>query len=402
MNASGNEAKLHIRTGRIREEKFQLRDLNFRLILYVTLLSVAGILFVNSATANEVTQSVVSTTTKQIIGVVAGIVMMVGMAFIDYHKYVKYAFVLYILAAGLLVYLLVFGQSIYGARRWLYFPFFGTIQPSEFAKPALILALTFVLYKAKDKINKFWVLLIYFGVTAPILGMVLMEPDLSTAIVLFIVMVSMLFLGGISYKWVLGVTIAVIPLIALFFIALYQPGQEIFHLVLKDHQVERINAFFFPENHPDVIRQQNNSVMAIASGGFFGKGIGNSSLDSVKNGNFLSEEQCDFIFAVIGEETGFFGSFIILSLIALTVFECFRTAHKANDTAGKLLAAAAGASIGFQSLINIGVALLLIPNTGIPLPFLSAGLSSLLSSYILIGFVLSVGLYGKLKRRVFV
>ena len=206
----------------------------------------------------------------------------------------------------------------------------------------------------------------------------------------------------VRHALVVGVLIAMIPVILVLIIAVYQPEQTILHSFLKDHQVERINAYFFPENYPDVVRQQNNSVMAIASGGFFGKGLGNSSLDSVKNGNFLSEEQCDFIFAIVGEETGFFGCAVVIILLGLVVFECFYTAYKCEDLAGRVIAGGAGASIGFQSLINISVALGLVPNTGIPLPFISAGLSSLLSTYLLIGCVLSIRLYGSVQRRVII
>ena len=386
--------------GVVRHEKFHMRDFNFRLMIYVLALSVLGVLFVHSATENEVTQSLVSTTVKQIIGVAFGVVLMVVLAFLDYIHFVRFSWVFYLFSILLLVYLLVFGQAIYGAKRWLYFPFLGTIQPSEFTKPALLLFLSFIIYRLKDKISKVYVILLYFAAAAPILVLVLMEPDLSTAVVLTIIIVVCLFLGEISYKWVVGVMIAMIPVILFLIIAVYQPEQTILHSILKDHQVERINAYFFPQNYPDVVRQQNNSVMAIASGGFFGKGIGNSSLDSVKNGHFLSEEQCDFIFAIVGEETGFLGCFVVMVLLGLVVFECFWTAFKCNDLAGRVIAGGAGASIGFQSLINVSVALGLVPNTGIPLPFISAGLSSLLSTYILIGVVMSIRLYGSVQRRV--
>ena len=388
--------------GVVRREKFHLRDFNFRLLIYVIALSVLGVLFVHSATENEVTQSIVSTTVKQIIGVAFGVVLMVVIAFLDYIQLVRFSWIFYVLSILLLIYLLVFGPSIYGAKRWLYFPFLGTIQPSEFTKPALLLFLSFIIFRLKDRISKVYVVLLYFAATAPILFLVLSEPDLSTAVVLAIIIVVCLFLGEISYKWVIGVMIAMIPVILFLIIAVYQPEQTILHSFLKDHQVERINAYFFPENYPDVVRQQNNSVMAIASGGFFGKGLGNSSLDSVKNGNFLSEEQCDFIFAIVGEETGFFGCAVVIILLGLVVFECFYTAYKCEDLAGRVIAGGAGASIGFQSLINISVALGLIPNTGIPLPFISAGLSSLLSTYILVGGVQSIKLYGSVQRRVII
>lgn len=387
--------------GYVKEQKIHVRDFNFRLMAYVLILSVIGVLVVHSATANEHTQSLLSTTVKQIIGVGGGLIICIVLSLIDYHKLVKYSWVFYAMAILALVYLLVFGQDIYGAKRWIYFPLLGTVQPSEFAKPALILALSFLVLKLKEHISKVWAVLLFFLVSAPILLMVLMEPDLSTAIVLMIIIVTALFLAGLDYKWIIGVIIAMIPFVVMFFIALYQPGQGILHKVFKEHQVERINAFFFPEQYPDLIRQQQNSIMAIGSGGFFGKGLGSSSLESVKNGKFLSEEQCDFIFAIIGEEMGFFGTMVVIILLGLVTFECFRTAKKCNDLVGKVIAGTAGSAIAFQSLINIGVALLLIPNTGIPLPFLSAGLSSLLSTYILIGFVLNTGLWGKLKRRVF-
>ena len=121
----------------------------------------------------------------------------------------------------------------------------------------------------------------------------------------------------------------------------------------------------------------------------------------MKNGHFLSEESCDFIFAVVGEELGFAGSCVIILLVALIVFECFHTAGRCVDATGKVIAGTVGAMFAFQSFINIGVAVLLLPNTGIPLPFVSAGMSSLLSSFMMIGMVLSVSLWGRKNKRVF-
>ncbi len=387
--------------GYLNETKFRARDINFRLIFYVILLSTIGVFVVHSATSNEVTQTIVSTTVKQIVGVGMGLAVMLILAFIDYRKLVKYSWVFLLVSIASLVYVRFFTRAIYGAHRWIYVPFFGTIQPSEFSKPALLLFLAFVLYKMKDRINKVYMLLLYFAVAAPVLVLVLMEPDLSTSIVLTLMIISLLYLADISYKWIVGVMIAMIPLVGLFFFAVYQEGQPILWKLFEEHQIARINAYFFPELYPANVYQQNNSVMAIGSGGLFGKGLNTSSLESVKNGQFLSEEQCDFIFAVVGEELGFIGAVVVIILILLIVFECFRMARKCQDVVGKVIAGGAGAAIGFQSFINIAVALLLIPNTGIPLPFVSAGMSSLLSSFILLGLSLSVGLRGRLKKRVF-
>ena len=376
--------------GKVENSNNKIRSVNFRLIIAVLISSVIGVLVVHSATANEVTNSVVSTTVKQIIGVAGGIVIMVILMLIDYHKLVKYSFLFYIFAIGFLVYLLVFTQPISGAKRWIYFRGFGTIQPSEFAKPALLMFMAFFVHKFEDRISHVLSVLIFIACAAPILALVLSEPDLSTAIVIIVTLISVLFLSGISYKWVLGVILAILPFIIVFIIAVYQPGQGILHALLKPHQVERINGYFFPDDFPNVVYQQRNSVMAIGSGGFFGKGLNNSSLESVKNGSFLSEEQCDFIFAVIGEELGFVGAFAVIALIGVITFECFRIARQCTDTVGKVIAGTSGSILFVQSFINIGVATLVLPNTGIPLPFFSAGLSSLLSSFILIGLVLSV------------
>lgn len=387
--------------GNINEDRFRLRDLNIRLIVYVILLSVIGILVVHSATANEVTNSLVSTTTKQIIGVGGGIIVMAVISVIDYRKLTKYAWVFYLLAIAGLSYVLFFTDAIYGAKRWIHIPLFGTIQPSEFSKPALLLFLSFFVHKMSAKIDKFWCILLFLLAASPILILVLEEPDLSTSIVLIMSVVFVLYLAGVSYRWVIGVLLLMVPVVVVFFIAVYQPGQAMLYSVLEEHQVQRINAYFFPELYPAKTYQQNNSIMAIGSGGFLGKGLNTSSLESVKNGQFLSEEQCDFIFAVVGEELGFLGCAVVIILIILVVVECFLTAEKCKDDVGRIIAGGVGGMIGIQSFINIGVATLLIPNTGIPLPFISAGLSSLLSTFIMIGLVLSVSIWGRQKRRVF-
>lgn len=387
--------------GRLEENKYRIRNLNFRLIIYVLILSVFGVLMVHSATSGEATTSIFSTTEKQIFGVIAGIFLVALLVIFDYRKLVKFAWIFYAAALLLLLYVQFFAPAIYGARRWIYIPAFGTVQPSEFAKPALILFLSFTAALMKEKISRIYLLLLYFAAAAPVIVLVLMEPDLSTTIVLVIITLTILFVSGISYKWVIAALVAVLLFGILFLIAVYQEDQVWLKLVLREHQMERINGFFFPEQFPATVYQQNSSVMAIGGGGLFGKGLNTTSLESVKNGDFLAEEQCDFIFAVVGEELGFMGSAALILLISLIVFECFLVAARTSDLQGKLIAAGAGASIGLQSFINIGVSMLLIPNTGIPLPFISAGMSSLLSSFIMIGLVLSVSFRGPRGKKVF-
>ena len=132
--------------------------------------------------------------------------------------------------------------------------------------------------------------------------------------------------------------------------------------------------------------------MAIGSGKLTGKGLNNNVVNSVKNGNFISKPQTDFIFTIIGEELGFIGSALVILLLLGIVAECFIIAHKSKDISGRIVAAGMGALVGFQGMVNIAVATGLFPNTGLPLPFVSAGLTSLVSLYIGMGFVLNVGL----------
>ena len=159
---------------------------------------------------------------------------------------------------------------------------------------------------------------------------------------------------------------------------------------------------FLPDNASDEAYQQKNSVMAIGSGQLTGKGLDNNTTTSVKNGNFISEPQTDFIFAVVGEEMGFLGSALIIILLLLITIECIIIAKRAKDLSGRLLCCGVAALIGFQSFVNICVVTGLMPNTGIPLPFVSYGLTSLVSSFIGIGLVLNVGLqprkYGSGER----
>ena len=161
---------------------------------------------------------------------------------------------------------------------------------------------------------------------------------------------------------------------------------------LEPYQINRILAFINPGKYAELNLQQDNSKMAIGSGRLYGKGLFNDTAISVKNGKFLSEEHTDFIFSVIGEELGFIGCMIVLLLFLLFVFECLGMASRARDMAGRLFCTGMAALVGFQAFTNIAVATGVFPNTGLPLPFISYGVSSLASLYIGIGILLNVGL----------
>ena len=379
---------------------YRLRNLNIRLLLYTALLCYAGILFLTSATMLEGG----STVNKQMIGLAAGFVIMIVAAAVDYHFLTKLAVPIYGICLTLLVLVLFIGQNYNNAKRWILIANSYTIQPSEFVKMGLVVffAAFFSYWVRKEKLNHPLVIVSSAALAGICAFLVYREPDLSTTLVILFSFLVIIYASGISYKWIFGVLLGVAPVVIFVAIRLVWQANLILAgtppesgTLIQNYQMNRILSWRFPELFPGLVYQSQNSIMAIGNGGLTGKGLFNTTLESVKNGNFLVEQDCDFIFAVIGEETGFAGSCIVILLFFFVTVECLYTAIRARDLEGRLIAVGVGAIFAFQSFINMGVASGLLPNTGIPLPFISAGLSSLWSSFIGIGLVLNVGLQRK-------
>lgn len=328
---------------------------------------------------------------KQIMGIMIGFGIVLVLSLIDYHRILSFAPLIYALSVAILIAVLLFGKTINNATRWLVLPAIGQIQPSEFVKIGLIMFFAWFFDRNEERISRIQTLLPAAALFGGAVFLILKEPDLSTSIVCVVVFICMLFVAGLSYRWIAGGLAVMVPCGALF-IYLLQYGLVPF---LKTYQANRILAFVFPSRFAEANLQQNNSIMAIGSGMLQGKGLNNNTLASVKNGNFLSEEQTDFIFAVIGEELGFIGCTVVIILIALVAFECLLMASRARDMGGKLICTGMAALVAFQSFTNIAVATGLFPNTGLPLPFISYGVSSLLSIYCGIGVALNVGFQRK-------
>lgn len=364
-------------------KKYYWKDYNFILVLLVAALSVFGTLVVGSA--KESLQG------KQIFGVALGLTLMFAVSLVDYVWVLEFYGLIYLAALAGLVLVLLFGDEVNGARRWIDLGF-TSFQPSEFAKILLILFFAEFLRIHEKDLNRKRTL-IQCAVLAGIpLALICVEPSLSTTICTALVICLMIYAAGLSYRFIGTMALVLIPAAVLFLLIAVQPNQP----VLKDYQQRRILAFINPEEYAsDEAYQQNNSVMAIGSGKLTGKGLNNNTTTSVKNGNFILEPQTDFIFAIIGEELGFIGSCVVIALLLLIVVQCIRTGMKARNFAGQMICCGVGGLIGIQSFINIAVATKLIPNTGVPLPFVSYGLTSLVSLYIGIGFVLNVGLQPK-------
>ena len=201
-----------------------------------------------------------------------------------------------------------------------------------------------------------------------------------------------MYLAGLSYKFIGTVLAIAIPVAVIFISIIVQPNQPF----LEPYQQKRVLAWLEPEKYAsDEAYQQNNSLMAIGSGQLKGKGLNNNTTTSVKNGNFILEPQTDFIFAIVGEELGFVGCCIVIGLLLLIVIQCILIGIKSQDMAGRIICCGIATQIGFQGFVNISVATGIFPNTGVPLPFVSYGLTSLVTLYMGIGIVLNIGLQPK-------
>lgn len=360
-------------------KRYSIKNYNFKLIFLALAISIFGIMMIGSA--REGFQI------RQIYGVVLGVIVMLVVSVIDYTFLLNFYWFIYIFNLVMLISVYIFGDSSNGAQRWIDIGI--RFQPSELAKILLILFYAQFIIKHREKLNTFRVLASMVLLFLPPLLLIYKQPDMSTSILIVVIFCVLLFIGGLSFKIIGGVLAVVVPIAVIALVLVLQPDQDL----IKDYQQTRILAWLQPDKYSNAEGyQQQNSVTAIGSGQLTGKGYKNNVVGSVKNGNFISEPQTDFIFAIVGEELGFIGCCSLIVLLALLVIECIKNGRRAKDLSGTLICAGVAANIGFQSFINIGVATAVLPTTGIPLPFMSYGLTSLVSLYIGLGLVLNIGL----------
>ncbi len=372
---------------------YNFKNYDFLLVFYMVVLNVLGVMIIRSAVsaADYKDPQVV----RQIIGSFAGLAICIVLSLVDYRHIVKHSTFIYVVSVFMLLGVKIYGTaSGHGAVRWIQLPVLGQVQPAEFVKIGLIVFYAAFFQNVKKLINTPHVILGAFALYLIPISLVLLQPNLSTAIIMTVIIAAIVFAADLSYKWILGVVFAIVPFAAIF-VYLFKSGLYDHIPFLQGYQAERILTFLNPSDNTQTFYQQMYSIMAIGSGQFAGKGLNNDSIFSVKNGNFLAEEDNDFIFAVIGEELGFRGSIIIVIIFLLIILECLIIASKAKKLSGRLICVGMMAWIGFQTYTNIAVATGIFPNTGITLPFFSRGVSSLISVYIGMGLVLNVALQRK-------
>ena len=357
---------------------FSIKRFDFMLVFMILTLNLIGIFAISSAAP--------SLQMRSVLGTAVGITVMLMICALDYNWVLKFYWILYIVAIVLLLTVILAGSTGGGAQRWIQLGGL-TFQPSETVKILLILFYAKFIMKYNNRMKSFTMVAACVILITPPIFLIMQQPDLSTSIMLLIIFSVMMFVGGLSYKVVAAILIVTVPSFIIFINLVIREGSTI----VKPYQRDRILAWLHPENYETTSAYQTMySIMAIGSGQLSGKGYRVSGYSSLLNSGYVSQSQTDFIFTVIGEQFGFIGSCVVVLLCAVIAIRCFLIAREAQDTAGMVIASGMGAWTGFQSFMNIGVATGILPNTGIPLPFVSYGLTSLVSLYMGVGFLLNV------------
>ena len=356
--------------------KKYLRNIDWWLVFAVLGLMIIGLVLIYSATLTFNTGTVKSWhMQRQSMFMVVGVLLVIASLFVDYRSLKPFDWPLYGFNIFLLLAVMAFGKSLLGAQRWI--SIFGLqFQPSEFSKLFLIICLASFVERRLHNLTEFKDYLPIFGYIFVPFFLVMRQPDLGTSLTFIAILISVIFVTGFRYKW--------FAICGAGFIAL----MPFFWMVLKDYQKNRILTFLDPGRDPfgrgyHVIQ----SKMAIGSGGFWGHGWLQGTQSQL---NFLPENHTDFIFSVAGEEFGFIGASIIIGLYAILIWRSVMIALNADDDFGALLATGVTGMFMFHVLVNIGMTCGIMPVTGVPLPFLSYGVSSLITNLMLVGLLLNI------------
>ena len=361
------------------ERKVHLRDFDGILLLAALGLAALGTMLIYSGTlsgfgspsASDLSHPVV----RQATFIGLGLLLALGIASFDYRALGTLGTGLYIASIATLVFVLVVGDDTYGSRRWI---LIGdtAVQPSEIAKLVIIIVLAKYLSDRRDSINRLPVFLTSLALAALPTALVLAEPDLGSAVIFGAIWLVMVTVAGADWRHLLGLAGAA---------AVSFPFLT---LALQGYQRERISLWLDPESDPlgggfNILQAR----ISIGSGGIFGKGLTDGTQTQL---NYLRTETTDYVFSVLGEELGFLGAMVLFALFVVLLWRCLRAGELSRDLFGRLLATGIVIFILLQTFINIGVNIGLLPVTGIPLPFVSQGGSSLVTLFIGIGVLQSV------------
>ena len=390
-------------------KEYDFKSFCFPLLLIVYILGFVGVYLIYVLDYYEKQAIKQNLYSKQILAFAIGIGLILVVALIDYHIIAKLSPLIYLAGIGLLLICRfvdkppIYGWAHYTAKRWIKIggdPSLGInnpgfeFQPSEIVKIAIVITLSWFFFKVHKYIKKLWVLAVSVAIVAVPLVFIFKQPDLSTTILLFVVFAVMVLISGVSYKYIVPILAVFVP--TAIFLLWYI--QQDFQTVFTVYQVNRVKSLFYPEDFPELAYQQQNAVAAIKQGGLTGKVL--QGVEANLASRSVPVRESDFIFASVCEVFGFIGAVIILLGYAIMILMIIRIARKSKDYLGRMIAVGFGSMLLVQVSINVGVVTYILPNTGIALPFMSSGLSSLLVNLLMIGILLNVSLQPRGKAKV--
>jgi rod shape determining protein RodA len=360
-------------------EKRDLRDFDWLTTLLAVAIAAFGVWQIHNALPTENYWS------KQIIGIGIALVAFFVVCFSDYRRIIDAAPVFYVIGLVMLFLVLTpLGVQVNGQKAWLKLPLIGQFQPSEFVKIPTVLMLAKYFGSKKGNVLRFKEMIIGGAIFAGPIGLIMLEPDAGQAITYFPILAAMYFLSGIKIRYVVIAVVAAAVLVPAAWMVGVKTGK------IKRYQEERILAIIDPDSvDPRGYGYHTiQSVITVGKGSLSGiKGDSETSQSVLK---FLPEPHTDFIFAVTAENTGFIGCVSLLLAYALLLSRMIAGARQASDRAGMLVIMSIVCGMVFQIFMNVGMALGVLPVIGVPLPMMSAGLSAILSTFVAIGFVVSV------------
>ncbi|NLC68490.1 MAG: rod shape-determining protein RodA [Clostridiaceae bacterium] len=370
-----------------------VRQFDYSLFISVVVLSIAGLIVLNSATLTMSGRESIMKT--QILSLIIGVIASLVISFLDYNSFKSVALLMYLASVGLLMLVLFigYGYKEVGSKSWLIIHVKGyniSFQPAELSKITMVILISCFLERIKEKqdVGKNIIKLIVFFLL--VAGLILKQPDYGMAIVFFVALFIMIYISGVKYKHLFiaaGALLFTTPFIWFF--------------ALNEDRKKRILEFISPGYDPGGASYQlERAQIAIGSGRIYGSGLYKGiQTQTPPHVGGVPVRESDMIFTVIGEELGFIGSVLIIALILFIIIRCFYIAINSRDIFGALLVTGLTGMMAYQFLQNIGMCVRLLPVTGLPLPFVSAGGSAMITNYISIGIILSVSI--RRKRTMF-
>ena len=369
----------------INKAKFQ--NLDKWLVAAVCALSVFGIICIGSALHVNLGEDP-SSYYSQMVFFASGLVIMFAVAFFDMDYLSRFDKALYIVNILLLVAVILVGSSSNNAVRWIKI---GPVrlQPSEFSKVIMIFCMANFIDKKKDSINNISILARLCALVIVPVILVFIQPALSASLVILFIFCVQMFVAEIDYRFIGKILIVIVPVVAVIVLDSIREDPIFVDLIFKDYMITRIRDLVIQDPGSETYYQTMKSISAISSGQLTGKGLYQGTLNQL---SYLPEPQNDFIFSVIGEEFGFIGCTMVLALLFFIIVRCIFIAMESRDMKERLIAAGVAGMLIFQTFVNVGVATGIMPNTGMSLPFVSSGGSSLWTNMAAVGLVLNIDL----------